>query len=74
MIMPLNDDQKAKMMKVLADAFDHAATHSPTKELGAIAIAGALQTAGYRIVPAAANKHELVRMERYDQHATGCDR
>ena len=51
MIPPLNDDQKAGMMKSLADAFDQAAAHAPTKELAAIQIAGALQTAGYRIIP-----------------------
>jgi hypothetical protein len=38
------------MMATLADAFDYAATHAPTKELAAIQIAAKLQTAGFRVV------------------------
>ena len=44
---PLNNDQRKTMLKVLADAFNFAATHAATKELAAIQIAGAMQEAGF---------------------------
>lgn len=47
MYTPLNDDQRKALLKALGNAFDHAATHCATKEQAAIAIAGAMQTAGF---------------------------
>jgi hypothetical protein len=47
MFTPLNDDQRKAMLRALGDAFDYAATHSPTKEQAAIQIAGAMQSAGF---------------------------
>jgi hypothetical protein len=45
----LNDDQRDKMIKVLAAAFDRAATTSPTAYDAALRILTALDMAGYNI-------------------------
>ena len=47
MIPSLDDKQREEMLKALADAFDFAATHAPTKEHAAMQIAGAIQSAGF---------------------------
>lgn len=47
MYTPLNDDRRKAMLKALADAFDFAVTHAATKEIAAIQIAGAMQSAGF---------------------------
>lgn len=47
MYTPLNDNQRKAMLKALGEAFDYAAIHCATKEHAAIAIAGAMQSAGF---------------------------
>ena len=47
----MNDDQTAKMLKVLADAFDRAAVHCAHKDEAARFIVADLVASGFKIEP-----------------------